>query len=69
MSAARCKCGSTEYRDTPIHGGQSMRRDCARCFRFVEFAVWYGQSNEVTQPAAAEAQPQDPRRTPGTAGS
>ncbi len=38
-----CRCGSTTWRDVPIHGGQSVRRDCARCRRFIEFPVWYGK--------------------------
>lgn len=37
-----CRCGSSHYRDVPIHRGQSIRRDCARCGRFIDFPVWYG---------------------------
>jgi len=37
-----CRCGSTSWRDVPIHGGQSVRRDCGRCGRFVDFPVWHG---------------------------
>jgi hypothetical protein len=37
-----CRCGSTIRRDVPIHGGQSIRRDCGRCGRFIRFLVWYG---------------------------
>lgn len=37
-----CRCGSVTCRDVPIHGGQSIRRDCGRCKRFIGFAVWYG---------------------------
>lgn len=36
------RCGSTQYVDVPIHNGQSVRRDCTRCGRFVCFPVWYG---------------------------
>ncbi len=39
---AVCRCGSTGYRDIPIHKGQSLRRDCAKCGRFIRFEVWYG---------------------------
>lgn len=39
-----CRCGSTTWRDVPIHGGQSIRRDCGQCQRFIEFPVWYGQT-------------------------
>jgi len=41
---AVCRCGSTTWRDIPIHDGQSIRRDCGRCGRFLDFAVWYGMS-------------------------
>jgi len=42
-TAAQCgRCHSTEYRDTPIHNGQSVRRDCAECGRFIDFPQWYG---------------------------
>lgn len=37
----RCPCGSTGWRDRAIHAGQSIRRDCRRCGRFVAFTVWY----------------------------
>lgn len=36
------RCGSTETTDTDIHGGRSVRRDCARCGRFRKFVTWYG---------------------------
>ena len=39
-----CRCGSTTWRDVPIHNGQSTRRDCGRCGRFIRFPVWYGQT-------------------------
>lgn len=38
-----CRCGSTTWCDVTIHGGQSVRRDCSRCGRFLDFPVWYGQ--------------------------
>jgi hypothetical protein len=37
-----CHCGSFAFRDTPLHHGQSVRRDCAVCGRFHSFPVWYG---------------------------
>jgi TubC N-terminal docking domain len=37
-----CRCGSTTWRDVPIHDGQSSRRDCGKCGRFIEFSIWYG---------------------------
>lgn len=38
-----CRCGSITWRDVPIHNGQSVRRDCGRCGRFSDFAIWYGK--------------------------
>lgn len=38
-----CRCGSTTWRDVSIHDGQSVRRDCGRCGRFLAFPVWYGK--------------------------
>ena len=38
-----CRCGATAWRDVPIHNGQSVRRDCGRCGRFIDFPVWYGK--------------------------
>jgi hypothetical protein len=37
-----CRCGSTTWRDVAIHDGQSTRRDCAKCGRFIDFSYWYG---------------------------
>ena len=39
---AVCRCGSTTWRDVPVHDGRSTRRDCARCGRFIDFSRWYG---------------------------
>ena len=53
----RCrKCGSTEFRDVPIHDGRSVRRDCAKCGRFLAFPLWHG----VPQQTGQLAQPSDP---------
>jgi hypothetical protein len=41
-----CRCGSVRWRDVPIHAGQSVRRDCGRCGRFLAFIVWYGRPLE-----------------------
>ena len=38
------KCGSTEIVDVEIHGGQSTRRDCAKCRRTLGFPKWYGRT-------------------------
>jgi hypothetical protein len=50
-----CKgCGSTETRDTIIHDGASLRRDCAVCDRFVSFPIWYwAPSVEATREIVA----------------
>jgi hypothetical protein len=41
--AQKCRrCGSRATVDTPIHQGQSIRRDCAKCGRFRSFPTWYG---------------------------
>ena len=37
------RCESIAYQDYPIHDGQSMRRDCTQCGRFIRFVLWYGQ--------------------------
>lgn len=34
------KCGSQEFIDVTIHGGNSVRRDCAKCGRTAGFPVW-----------------------------
>ena len=39
-----CRCGSTTWWDVSIHGGQSIRRDCGQCRRFIEFPVWYNNN-------------------------
>jgi hypothetical protein len=39
----RCRCGSTFGVDVPIHGGDSVRRDCAKCGKFLFFRLWYGK--------------------------
>lgn len=44
-----CRCGSTAWRDVPIHGGQSVRRDCGRCRRFIDFPFWYGKATLQTE--------------------
>ncbi len=37
-----CRCGSTTWRDVPIHDGRSVRRDCGHCGRLIDFPIWYG---------------------------
>jgi hypothetical protein len=42
-SGPRCRCGCQQSVDVPIHGGQSIRRDCQKCGRFISFSLWYGK--------------------------
>jgi hypothetical protein len=42
-SAPCCRCGSSRFVDVPVHGGASLRRDCAECGRFISFPVWHGR--------------------------
>ncbi|NLF09477.1 MAG: hypothetical protein GX594_16075 [Pirellulaceae bacterium] len=51
-----CRCGSTVWRDVPIHNGQSVRRDCGRCGRFLDFPVWYGNTALQTEKYPVECQ-------------
>lgn len=44
FEAPECPCGESATIDVPIHGGRSIRADCARCRRFRRFKLWYGQS-------------------------
>lgn len=39
----RCLCGSDYGVDVPIHEGQSVRRDCAQCRKFLGWRQWYGK--------------------------
>jgi hypothetical protein len=61
---AVCRCGSTQWRDVPIHGGRSIRRDCARCGRFIAFPLWYGHKED--EPASDRAQGADGGGEAGT---
>ncbi|NBW16289.1 MAG: hypothetical protein EBR82_50745 [Caulobacteraceae bacterium] len=45
---ARCLCGSLYGVDVPIHGGESTRRDCAQCMKFLGFPRWYSTDTEAT---------------------
>ena len=50
------RCGSEDYHDTPIHGGRSTRRDCAKCRRFMGWPRWYDHSMTGLE----EVQPRPP---------
>lgn len=56
-----CRCGSTTWRDVPVHRGQSVRRDCGRCERFLNFPVWYG--NDTGQQSQYSLQSQHGKTT------
>ena len=45
MAAPCDKCGRTEDIDRPIHGGRSVRRDCAACGRTKGFPIWNPHSH------------------------
>ena len=34
------RCHSREFCDVPIHGGRSVRRDCAQCGLTIDLPVW-----------------------------
>ena len=53
-----CRCGSEKFVDVKIHGGESVRRDCARCGRFFGFPVWCGRA--VQSPAEVNPNPLAP---------
>lgn len=40
---AVCSCGSESWIDVQIHGGQSLRRDCERCGKFIRHVRWHGK--------------------------
>ena len=44
------KCGCGQFIDTPIHGGQSVRRDCRHCRRTMGFPLWHGRPAKITKP-------------------
>ena len=46
--ASACRCGSKFGVDVPIHEGLSIRRDCAKCNKFILFSVWYGKATDGT---------------------
>ena len=54
-AVGRCRCGSSSQVDVPIHGGQSARRECADCGKFVAFSLWYGRPCAGYEPPASEA--------------
>jgi hypothetical protein len=54
---AVCRCGSTAWRDVLIHDGQSLRRDCGRCGRFLGWPIWYGSHDTLSyEPATSKSE-------------
>ncbi|HUT91920.1 MAG TPA: hypothetical protein VMY37_20665 [Thermoguttaceae bacterium] len=51
---ACARCGGRDFRDTEIHRGRSVRRDCAKCKAFVRFTVWHG-ATVTAQPGGVMA--------------
>jgi hypothetical protein len=37
------RCFSTQFVDTKVHGGRSIRRDCAHCGLTAGFPMWWGK--------------------------
>ncbi|MFH1264135.1 MAG: hypothetical protein ABIK89_00295 [Planctomycetota bacterium] len=50
LEKAVCQCGSRSYVDVAIHNGQSTRRDCAVCDKFLGFIKWYGAPVNTVRP-------------------
>ena len=42
------RCLSQEFRYIEIHDGQSRRRECGKCGRFIDFPVWHGVARSDT---------------------
>ena len=41
LKPGSCKsCGCVETIDVPLHGGQTIRRDCSQCGAFIGFPRW-----------------------------
>jgi hypothetical protein len=43
-------CRGTEFIDTAIHGGRSIRRDCAQCGLTAGFPMWFGKIDKRLRP-------------------
>ena len=64
---AICSCGSDQWIDVPLHSrdhaGQSIRRDCVRCDKFIRYVRWYGKPCGLPDPVPSvpvEARPPEP---------
>jgi hypothetical protein len=40
------RCFSTQFEDSKIHGGRSIRRDCAQCGLTAGFPMWWGKVDD-----------------------
>ncbi len=45
MATPCFRCSNTRSYLSIIHNGESLRRDCARCGRFIEFATWHDRQS------------------------
>lgn len=60
------RCGSTAYRDSEIHGGKSIRRDCAACNRTVGSPTWCPVSEQTRAERAKRICEAIPNTKPGS---
>jgi len=52
------RCCSERFVDIEIHNGQSLRRECAVCKRFIGFSAWHGMTlNSLPESAEQEGAP------------
>jgi hypothetical protein len=49
VSAACPRCQSRRMIDVLIHGGRSIRRECADCSKFVGFTKWHGNHHAMPE--------------------
>jgi hypothetical protein len=40
------RCFSTQFVDSKVHGGRSIRRDCAQCGLTAGFPMWWGKVDD-----------------------
>jgi len=53
------KCGGSQFVDSPIHDGESLRRDCAHCHRTAGFIFWHNEESAATEHVPIEEQEQE----------
>jgi hypothetical protein len=59
----RCGCGHDRWVDVPCHYGKSVRRDCAKCGKYLDHVIWYGKPDPAyaigSPPPRPEAVPEE----------